>query len=35
MQKKLIGITLGCLASLPALAQSNVTVYGIVDANYS
>jgi len=35
MQKKLIALAVAGLASTGALAQSNVTVYGILDAYYS
>ncbi len=32
MQKKLIALAVAGLVSAPVMAQSNVTVYGIVDA---
>ena len=35
MHKKTACIAMGCLASLSAAAQSNVTTYGVIDANYS
>ena len=35
MQKKLIALAVAGLVSVPALAQSNVTVYGIVDMGYA
>ena len=34
MQKKLIALAVAGLASTAAFAQSNVTIYGIVDAGY-
>jgi predicted porin len=34
MQKKLIALTIAGLVSAPVWAQSNVTVYGIVDMGY-
>ncbi len=34
MQKKLIALAVAGLVSVPAFAQSNVTVYGIVDMGY-
>ncbi|WP_291992321.1 porin [Candidatus Accumulibacter sp. ACC003] len=34
MQKKLIALAVASLASGTALAQSNVTIYGVVDAGY-
>ena len=34
MQKNLIALALAGLAALPALAQSNVTIYGLVDMGY-
>ncbi len=35
MQKKLIALAVAGLVSVPAFAQSNVTIYGIVDMGYS
>ncbi|MDO9599523.1 MAG: porin [Azoarcus sp.] len=35
MQKKLIALAVAGLVSAPVFAQSNVTIYGIVDAGYS
>lgn len=35
MQKKLIALAVAGLMTAPAFAQSNVTIYGIVDAGYS
>lgn len=35
MQKKLIALAVAGLVSVPAFAQSNVTVYGIVDMGYA
>ncbi|MBN8443033.1 MAG: porin [Thauera sp.] len=34
MQKKLIALAIAGLAAVPAFAQSNVTIYGIVDMGY-
>jgi predicted porin len=34
MQKKLIALAVASLASGAAFAQTNVTIYGIVDAGY-
>lgn len=34
MQKKLIALAIAGLVSVPAFAQSNVTIYGIVDMGY-
>ncbi len=34
MQKNLIALALAGLAALPAFAQSNVTIYGLVDMGY-
>ncbi|MDY0011744.1 MAG: porin [Rhodocyclaceae bacterium] len=34
MQKKLIALAVAGLAAAPAFAQSNVTIYGVVDAGY-
>ena len=34
MQKNLIALAVAGLAALPAFAQSNVTVYGLVDMGY-
>ncbi|MBN8440906.1 MAG: porin [Thauera sp.] len=34
MQKKLIALAVAGLAALPAFAQSNVTIYGLVDMGY-
>jgi len=34
MQKKLIALAIAGLATLPAFAQSNVTIYGLVDMGY-
>jgi predicted porin len=34
MQKKLIALAVASLASGAALAQTNVTIYGVVDAGY-
>lgn len=34
MQKKLIALAIAGLASVPAFAQSNVTIYGVVDMAY-
>src|SRR5574338_760341 len=35
MQKKLIALAVAGLVSVPAFAQSNVTIYGIVDMGYA
>ena len=34
MNTKLIALAIAGLAALPALAQSNVTIYGLVDMGY-
>jgi predicted porin len=34
MQKKIIALAIAGLASTAAFAQSNVTIYGVVDAAY-
>jgi predicted porin len=34
MQKKIIALAVASLASGAALAQTNVTIYGIADAGY-
>ena len=34
MQKNLIALAVAGLAALPAFAQSNVTIYGLVDMGY-
>ena len=35
MQKKLIALAVASIVSMPALAQSNVTIYGLVDMGYA